>query len=198
MAGGTSTGSDTFKLIGDSVQAAAAPATAYALVPNISDFSISGSGGTDVVSLSATKTLYAGASALTDLFAGIAVAAAGSTVISTLAKDAGAAALNGSTITTTDLIKLTTAATVAGAVDTVQEMFDSAIGTSTMTNVGTGKEMFVSYFDATNLKMVLLIVDTVTATSGTLDTGDVVTLIGTIDMTAANYALFGTANFAIG
>ena len=46
--------------------------------------------------------------------------------------------------------------------------------------------------------MVLLIVDTVTATSGTLDTGDVVTLIGTIDMTAANYALFGTANFAIG
>ena len=100
--------------------------------------------------MSATKTLYAGATTLTNLFSGIATAAAGSTVVTTLAKDAGTA-LDGSVITTTDLIKLTTSATVAGTVDTVQEMFDSAIGTSTMTNVGTGKEMFVSYFDATNL-----------------------------------------------
>jgi len=147
--------------------------------------------------LSATKTLYAGATTLTNLFSGIATAAAGSTVVTTLAKDAGTA-LDGSVITTTDLIKLTTSATVAGTVDTVQEMFDSAIGTATMTNVGTGKEIFVSYFDATNLKMVLLVVDTVTTNSGTLEAVDVVTLIGTIDMTAANYALFGTANFAIG
>jgi len=184
MTGGA--GSDTFILSGDTAQAATAAATAYALAPNVSDFSISGSNGTDILALSATVGNYGGASAL---FAGIATAAAGSTGIMTQAVNGGNVAITAGT----DLIRLTTSTAATG---TVQELFNAAIGTGTIITLGAnGIDTFVSVFDSTNLKMVILVADA--GANATLETGDVVTLVGTIDMTAANYALFTNANLQV-
>jgi len=185
MTGGA--GSDTFILRGDTAQAGTAAATAYALASNISDFSISGSNGIDKIQLSATSAQYAGAA--TGLTGTVAAAAAGSTVLMSVAKDAAGAAITAGT----DLIKLTTSAAVTG---TLQTLFNDAIGTATVTTIpNAGEEIFFTLFDSTNLKMVIGVVD---AGNTVVATGDVVTLIGTVDMTAADYALFTNANFIIG
>jgi len=186
MTGGA--GSDTFILSGSTAQGGTASATAYALAANVSDFSISGSNGTDLLSLSATAGNYAGSSAF---FAGVAAAAAASTGIQSVAVNAAAAAITAGT----DLIKLTTATAVTG---TLQELFNAAIGTSTITGLTANDDIFVSLFDSTNLKMVILHVDAGAAGTNTIvETADTVTLVGTIDMTAANYALFANTNLQI-
>lgn len=185
MTGGA--GSDTFILSGDTAQASTAAATAYALAPNITDFSISGSNGTDVIQLSATAGNYAGASAL---FAGVAAAAAGSTGIQSVAASNGAAAI----VAGTDLIKLTTATAVTG---TLQALFNAAIGTSTVTGLTANDDIVVSLYDSTNSKMVLVLVNAAATTTTIVETGDVVTLVGTVDMTAAQYASFGVANLSV-
>jgi len=185
MTGGA--GNDTYILSGDSAQAAVAPATAYAVVPNVTDFSISGASGVDILQLSATVGNYGGGSAL---FAGVAAAAAGATGIQTVATSAGAAAV----VAGTDLVKLT-GATAAQA--SIQATFNAAIGTSTVTGLTAGDDIFATYYDSTNAKMVVVLVDATTTTNTVVETGDTVTLIGTVDMTAAEYALFGTDNFSI-
>jgi hypothetical protein len=185
MTGGA--GSDTFIMSGDTAQAATAAATAYALAPNITDFSISGSNGTDVIQLSATFGNYGGASAL---FAGVATAAAAATGIQSVAVSNGAAGITAGT----DLIKLTTATAVTG---TLQELFNAAIGTSTITGLTANDDIVVSLYDSTNAKMVLLLVNAAGTTTTIVETGDVVTLVGTVDMTAANYALFTNANLSV-
>jgi methionine-rich copper-binding protein CopC len=185
-------GFDTLILRGDSAQAAVLPATAYGVVANISGFTVGTSATTtDILSLSSTNTNYAGAA--TGFHAGIAAAtavAAGATVFQTVAQNAAVAAL----IAGTDLIKLTTG--VASAA-TVQATFNAAIGTGTVTGLGIGTEALVSYYDTTASRMVLLVVDAALTTNTIIETGDAVTLIGTIDMSAADYASFGSNNFAL-
>ena len=159
---------------------------------SISDFSISGSNGIDKIQLSATNTQYAGAATAFD--ANIAAAAAGSTVLMSVA--VGAVGAAGTAITTgTDIIKLTTSTAVTG---TLQQLFNAAIGGASVTGISAdGRETFFMLHDSTNNKMVIGTVDA-GAGNSVIASGDVVTLIGTVDMTAANYALFTNANFIIG
>jgi hypothetical protein len=196
MTGGQ--GNDTFILSGSTTAGASVaqtPELAYTTVPNITDFSISGTNGVDILSLSATAANYSGgAGAATGFATGIAAAtavAAGSSVIASIATAGGAGILTHTANSTMDLIKFTTAVTGA---TTMQGMFNSAIGNGTITGLQAGDEMFFVMFDSTNLKMVVGSVD---AADTAIATADVVNIIGTVDMTAANYALFGTANFSL-
>jgi len=182
-------GADTYILGGISAQAATAAATAYALVPNVSDFSISGANGIDILSLSSTLA-SSGASASRGLTANTAVAAGSTGIISM-----GSASIGTAWVAATALVKLTASTAVAGD---LQTLFNSAIGTSTITGFTNGDDVFVTLHDSTNNKMVVLMVDVAGGVTNTvLETADVVQLIGTVDMTAANYALLGTANFSI-
>ncbi len=182
LTGGT--GADTYILRGDVASGAAT--TIYATAANVSDFSISGTNGIDVLQLSATGANYSNTG--TGLNATIAAAAAGATVVMSQVVNGGAVAITAGA----DIIKLTTATAVAG---TLQTAFNDAIGTGTVTGVGNGNEIFFSLYDSTNSKMVVGLVDA--GANTIVATADVVTLVGTMDMTAANYALFTNANFSI-
>ena len=92
------------------------------------------------------------------------------------------------------MIKLTTGVTDATS---LQTMFNSAIGTSTIT-VTTGTEAFFSLYDTTNSRMVIGQVESAGGTGTLIESADVVRLIGTMNMSAADYALFASANLAIG
>jgi S-layer protein len=184
------TGSDTVTLRGDvAASGAMTVAAAIAAAPLVTDFSISGTNGTDILALSNTIGNYNGA---VGALVGGGAAAASASVITSIATATGTAV---ATDTTADLIKLTTGV-AAGA--TIQATFNSAIGGNTVTGVAANQSIFVTLYDTTNSRM-LVLVDNVASGTGatTIESGDTVTLVGTISMTAADYANFGTANFAI-
>ncbi|MCX7204923.1 MAG: hypothetical protein NT086_02810 [Proteobacteria bacterium] len=184
LTGGT--GADNFVLRGD--VASGAVSTIIGTAARVTDFVVGTSAATsDVLNLSqaATNTNYAGA--VSGLNGTVATAAASATVIQSVAVNAAAAAITAGT----DLIKLTTGGTTAG---TLQAAFDAAIGTSTVTGITADAEIFVSLYDSTNSRMLILVAD---AGNTVLAAADVVTLIGSIDMSAADYALFSNANLAI-
>lgn len=186
-------GFDTFVLRGDTAQAASAVATAYAVAPSITDFTVgSTSTTTDIISLSTTLANYAGFSAFHAGIAATTAVAAGSTVVMGVAQNSAAAqALTSST----DLIKLTTGIATTGL--TLQQSFNTAIGSATVT-VGANTDGFVSWYDTTNSKMVIATVDSAGgAATTTIETADVVTLIGTIAMSATDYSTFSNANLAL-
>ena len=179
-------GNDTFILRGD--VASGVVSTIAATAANISDFSISGSNGIDILQLSNTTANYNGAGTMI----GGGAVAAGSSVITSIATATGTAV---ATDATADLIKLTTG--LAEGVS-LQAMFNTAIGGNTVTGYAATSTIFVTMFDTTNLRMVVMTADVATGAGGTtLQTADVVTLVGTVNMSAADYALFGTANFSI-
>jgi hypothetical protein len=181
LTGGT--GADTFVLKGDSASAAN-----YNSSSRIVDFGLTTAAATtDVIALSATAANYSGVSAFA---AGVAVAAAGSTGVQTVAQNASAAAY----VAGTDLIKLTTG--VAFTTD-LQTTFNAAIGSATVTGLGAGTDIFFTLYDTTNSRMVIGVVDATTTTGTVVETADTVTLVGTIDMTAADYANFAALNLQI-
>lgn len=196
LTGGT--GFDTFTLRGDAAAAtsALAPATAYARAPHIVDFTVgSTSTTTDILQLSATAANYAGGTGVAAFTAGIAAATpvlVGATVVQSVVQNAAPAAV----VTDVDIIKLTS--TVAAGAD-LQTTFNTAIGTATVTGLTANADVFVTMYDTTNSRMVILLADADSAAGGNtvLGTGDEVTLIGTIAMTAADYANFGANNFAL-
>jgi hypothetical protein len=184
-------GFDNITLRGD--LASEAVATAYGKAAFVTDFTVGSTAATtDIVTLSSTNTNYSGAA--TGFHAGIAAAtavAAGATVIQTVAQNAAAAAL----IAGTDLIKLTTGVATTGL--TVQQAFNAAIGTGTVTGLGAGTEAFVSFYDTTNSRAVFLVVDANSGTNTVVETGDTVTLIGTVAMSSTDYGTFSSNNFAL-
>ena len=164
---------------------AQAVTTAYAAASNVTDFAVGG----DVVQVSLTIGNYvqpaAGALAAIQGQAG----SSATTSIQTLAVNGGAVAL----VATTDLIKLTTA--VAAAAD-IQTTFDNAIGTGTITGFANNTGVYVTLYDATNSRMDLLLVGT-GAANGTLGTGDLVQLVGSFNMSGADYGNFAATNLGI-
>ena len=187
MTGGA--GFDTFHLNGTS-----ASAVNYSGSSTITDFTVGASAtNTDLIRLSAADTAYTdGAGAADGLgVVGTADGAAGAVVVQNVVKDAAAAA----GATGAEFIKLTTG--VAFTTD-LQGTFNAAIGTATLTAMGTDVQFAGSYYDTTNSLMVLFVVDAASAggTATVVETGDVVTLMGTISMTAADYALIDADNFA--
>lgn len=182
-------GFDTFILRGD-VASAAIPA-AYNVAAQVTDFTTGATATTtDILQLSATSANYTGGSAF---WGGVAAAAAGATTVQTLAT--GATVAIGAT---TDLIKLTTGVATPGT--TVQSAFDAAIGAAgALTGLAAGDDIFVSFYDTTNSRMVVALADD-TDGSGVITNsagGDTVTLIGSINMSAADYASFGANNLSI-
>lgn len=177
-------GNDTFVLRGDTVSGV--PATIYAASARVSDFSVSGTNGTDVLMLSATNTNYAGAAG--GFNGTVAAANAGATVVQEIGSASPATAI----LAGADMVKLTSNV-AAGA--TLQAMFNAAIGTSTVTTLTSGAEIFFSLYDTTNSRMVVGVVDS--GANTIVESADVVTLVGTMDMTAAQYAAFSNANLAI-
>jgi hypothetical protein len=182
-----SAGYDTFILRGD--LASEAVATGYAKAAYITDFAVGSTAtATDILQLSATIGNYSGGSAF---YAGVAANAAGATAIQNVAQNAAAVAAAG----TTDLIKLTTAGATAGI--TVQTAFNNAIGTATVTTLVAGDDIFFTLYDSTNSRMVVGLVDATAGVNTTVQTGDTVTLIGTVAMTAADYSTFSQNNLSI-
>lgn len=184
-------GFDTITLRGDT--ASGALATILNTTSLITDFTVGSSATTtDILALSTTAGNYANVA--TGFHAGIAATtavAAGSTVIQSVAQNAAAAAL----VTGTDLIKLTTGVATTGL--TLQQAFNAAIGTGTVTGLGAGTEGFFSMYDTTNGRMLIGTVDAAGGTNTIVETGDVVSLVGSITMTATDYANFNANNFAL-
>lgn len=178
----TGAGQDTVTLRGDSASAAT-----YGGSSNVTDFAITTvATTTDILALSATNGNYSGVSTLANT---VAAAAAGATAVQSLAQNATAAYTAGG-----DLIKLTTGV-VAGA--SLQATFNSAIGTGSITALGTtnGDDIFATFYDTTNSRMVVVVADS--GADRIIATGDVVTLVGSFNMSAADYANFGANQLAI-
>jgi hypothetical protein len=178
----TGTGADTITVYGD--VASGALATIDDTTTKITDFTV----GTDTLIISATSTNYSGSNAFDS---GVAVAAAGATVVQTLAQSVAGVALGA----TTDMVQLTTAVATAGL--TLQQAFNAAIGTSTLTGLTASQDALFSLYDTTNAQMVVGVVDANAGTNTVVETGDTVTLIATLDMTAAEYGLFNNGDLQI-
>ncbi|MBA3011225.1 MAG: hypothetical protein KKF12_17455 [Proteobacteria bacterium] len=187
----TGAGNDTVILYGSSASAAS-----YVGSAQITDFTV----GTtltagDILQLSSTDADFATASGgvLSQLDATVAAAKVlGSVVIQNIAQNSGLVA----GIANADIAKLTTGV-AAGA--SLQATFDAAIGTAEITGIG-DNDVYVMMYDTTNARALILHADTAGAGGSNatgLDDGDAVALIGSIDMTAADYALFGSNNITI-
>jgi hypothetical protein len=190
MTGGD--GFDTFTLVG-----ASASAANYSGSSTITDFTVGTSAtNTDLIRFTADDTSYADdggtASGLADGAAGVDDVATGDViVIQTVAQDATAAAVGGAT---TNMFKLTTG--VAFTTD-FQGTFNAAIGTGTVTGLQANSQYLFTLYDTTNAVMVIGVADANGGgTTTILETADVVTLVGTVSMTAADYALIDTDNYA--
>jgi len=172
-------GADTFTLIGS----VAGTATGYTTVASVTDFVK----GTDLLRFDSANGSYAAGLSVD----GTAAGASGSVGVLTAAINV---ATDSAGSTTNELIKLTgIGGTVGAAFSTdVQGTFNAAIGSGTVTNLTAGTYL-VSLYDVTNSKAVFL--EAATADT-TLETADVVRLIGTVDMTQASYNAITTADFA--
>jgi len=177
-------GADTFILRGDT--ASAAPAAAIALVARVGDFSAT---DVDVIALSNTTANY---TAGVGTMVGGGAAAAGATVITQVATATGTAV---ATNATADVIQLTTGLATGAS---IQAMFNTAIGTNTITGYAAASSIFVTLYDTTLSQMYVLVANVAGgAGATTLETADVVGLVGVVDMSAATYAGLTNANFAI-
>ena len=139
-----------------------------------------------MLQFSATAANYTGGAANAGGIAG-AVAAGTTTLIQTIATNSGTVGIT----TGAAMLKMTGAVVESAS---LQTMFNAAIGTSIVT-VAAGTESFFSFYDQTNSRMVVGQVDSGANTQ--IETADVVTLIGTINMSAADYALFSVNNLGI-
>lgn len=186
-------GSDTFILRGD--LASAAIATAEAGVARITDFNVSGGTGVaDILSVSSKFANYAAlAVGVNGSIAANTAVAAGVTIVQSVGQNASAAAM----VTGLDLIKLTTGVATTGL--TTQTAFNLAIGSASVTGLTALKAVFYSMYDTTNSCMLIGTVDDTAAGGATtsVESGDTVTLIGRLDMSATEYAAFASANFAL-
>jgi hypothetical protein len=178
IAGGA--GTDTFQLNGS-----AASGATFTTSSNISDFTVSTTATDgDLIQLNSNNASYAAGLSVD----GTAAGATGAVVLTSVAQSNG---VTDADVTTgnDNFIKLS--ASVAFTTSH-QGTFNAAIGTSTVTNLSAGTYA-VSYHDATNSKMVILEAATANATLGT---ADIVRIIGSIDMSAADYANIDADNFA--
>ena len=185
-------GFDTFSLVGD-VAAATGVSSSYTTTSNITDFTVGTTASdTDFIRFSDANTAYsddaAAAGGLSD--GGATNGAAGAVVIQEVAAGAAAAAVTNANV---NFFKLTTSTTYTTG---TQAMFNAAIGSATVTGLIADSILLVSYHDATNLKMVILAADNNAGGTTTLQTADVVRMIATVDMSAADYALIDADNFS--
>jgi hypothetical protein len=185
-------GFDTFVLVGDSASAANFNGS-----PTITDFTVgTTAANTDFLAFTASNSAYnddSGTdSGLADAAGDAAVAGGDAVVIQQVAQSNGAAAVSGTTV---NFFKLTTAV----AFNTnLQTTFNNAIGTSTITGLTANTQLLYSLYDTTNELMVIGSADVNGGgATTTFETADVVNLIATVPMTAAEYTTIDADNFAV-
>lgn len=177
-------GNDSFQLVG----ASAGTATNYNGSSFITDFTVgTTTASTDFLVLDITTTTYGASDIVTAPSTSIVATVAGSVVVQNVAQNAAAAA----GVTGAGVIKLTTGVTFT---TDIQGTFNAAIGSATVTGYTAADDVFVTFYDTTNGRAVIALADV--GVDGTLATADTVTLIGTIAMTAADYATFNGNNIA--
>lgn len=187
----TGLGNDTVKIL---TTGTVGTAVDYSALSQVKDFTVGTSvSASDFLKFDATNTTLYG-----DATAGAAGLAVGSTksgvasgdaaVVQSVVKDAAAAAITA----TTNVVKLATG--VAFRTD-FQTTFNDAIGTATLTGAVAVGSYLVSFYDTTNNKAVVGVVDSGVGNT-VIASADVITVVGAIDMTATDYANFGATNFA--
>lgn len=200
VAGGT--GNDIFNFT--ATEGASGGITSYATFATITDFTVGTvATATDFLQFSGANTnlgATGGAGAATGLAKGNTVqglTAGDAMVVQSVVKDAAAAALTANV----SVIKLATGVAFTTDIFTTAK---AAIGTASITGLGADSVYLVSFYDTTNSKAVIVTANTGTSAGGdtALSTGDFATgaavhVVGVINMTAADYALFGATNFAV-
>jgi len=94
---------------------------------------------------------------------------------------------------TNEIVKLTQGTVTTGL--TLQQAFNAAIGTATITAVTTNGAYFFTMYDLTNSKMAIGIVDASNGTDTIIEAGDTVVLIGTATTSSADYAKLNSYQF---
>jgi hypothetical protein len=175
----TGAGSDTVALNG-AVANGAVPAV-YSTAAKIADFTVSSSTTTtDHLQLYAGVNHYQ-ATALWATGAAVTGGDVGSVLSNVTGGSVAGAAGN-------NIFKLVTP-TAAGA--DVQATFDAAMGAGKFTGLTASKDYAVTIYDSTNNVVDILSVNSNNGTNTAIEAGDTVRLIGTISMSAADYASFG-------
>ncbi|WP_375328848.1 DUF4214 domain-containing protein [Microcystis sp. BLCC-F210] len=156
----------------------------------VTDFLTGGTATTtDLITISNAGVTGGGANTLETL-AGVAVAAGGAVQSVDVAQGAS---VNLST-STANFLRLTgTGSNVAG--NTAQLGFDAAIGAGVITVGAASIDILTSYYDTANKQMVLGVVKDNNASGTITALTDVFTVISRFEMTAADYANFGNAQF---
>jgi Ca2+-binding RTX toxin-like protein len=201
----TGTGNDTVRLTSN-IAAGTGSATNYSAFTTITDFTIGTSASaTDLLAFSGNDTDFSlkpangAATTTTGLAKGATaqgLAATDAMVVQSVAQDAAAEALTANV----SFFKLTTG--VAFTTD-IKGTFAAAIGTSSVTGLGANGNYLVSVYDTTNSKAVIGVVNV----GGNADANNIlaaddfvtadIAVVGVLNMTAADYANFGTTNLAM-
>jgi hypothetical protein len=176
-----------------------ASAAIVIVAPVITDFSVGTTTTvTDSIAISQGNTFGGGAVGFTvggGAAGALAAVALGSLTVVSVANSTtvGVAATAAGTAS---FVKLSS--TVAGVGATAQAVFNAALGTASVSGYGGGgTEVLVVAYDATAGRALILDVDAAGAggtSATTVDSGDTVLVIGSITMTAADYANFGVNN----
>jgi hypothetical protein len=95
---------------------------------------------------------------------------------------------------TNELVKLGQAAGPTGL--TLQQVFNEAIGSATITGATAGGSYFFTLYDSTNSKAAIGIVTATNGTSTVIETGDAVVLVGSASMSSSDYAKFNASQLA--
>lgn len=183
-------GNDSFGLVGDRVSAAI-PGV-YGNATFITDMTVGPTiATTDFITFSTGSANYA--VTLDSGYPLQAIAATqGNVPFQAVSSSAGANAILD---TTSQILKLTTGVATSGM--TLQAVFNAAIGSTTITGATADSAYFFTMYDVTNGRIVVGIVQDHNGNNQTIETGDVVSLIGTATMSASDYASVGRNQFSI-
>lgn len=184
LTGGT--GFNGFILRGDVAASGATTVTAsLAASPNVTDFKVGLlTTNTDFIEFSATAANYSNAVAGGSVFfAGVAAAGAGATAVQTVLANVAAQAI----VAGTDMLKLGAFTEVPGTT-TLQTAFNTAIGTGTVTGLTAKDAIPFSMYDTTIGQAIFGIVNATAGTNTIVESGDTVTIVGHMLMTATDYA----------
>jgi hypothetical protein len=116
----------------------------------------------------------------------------GNVPVQSVSSSAGAQAIINAT---NQVVKLATGVSTGGL--TLQTAFDAAIGSTTITDATQDAAYFFTLYDVTNGRMVIGIVQDHEGNDSTIESGDIVSLVGTATMSASDYAAINTNHFAI-
>lgn len=183
-------GQDSFILRGN-LTGTGTVAASIAASTSVADMAVTTSASTtDFLTFSTTATNYATAGGIGAGGLQLAAGAQGSITVQSIT-NAGA---NPILTAGSEIVKLTTEVVTAGI--TVQQAFNNAIGTATVTAATANGSYFVTMYDLTNSKALIGIVNDSNGTNTVIESGDVVTLIGSVNMSSADYANLGTNHFS--